>query len=51
MKEEVERLIKERDDARREKDFDKADKIRKVLSEKNIILEDTKEGTVWRKKV
>ena len=32
------------------KDFKEADKIRKELEEKGIILEDTKDGTTWRKK-
>jgi cysteinyl-tRNA synthetase len=45
--EEVERLIKERDEARAKKDFSRADEIRDELLEKNIILEDTPTGTVW----
>ena len=45
--EEIERLIKERNEARAKKDFSRADKIRDELLEKNIILEDTPAGTVW----
>jgi len=44
-------LIKEREEARKAKDFKKSDSIRKALEEKGIILEDTKEGTTWRPKL
>ena len=46
----VEVLIKDSSEARKKKDFQTADKIRKELEEKGIILEDTKDGTIWRKK-
>jgi len=42
-------MIEERKNARKEKDFNKADAIRKELEAKGIILEDSKEGTTWRK--
>ena len=42
-------LIKERDDARRAKDFAKADEIRNQLSKQGITVEDTPRGTVWRR--
>jgi len=45
---ELEKMIKERNDAKRSKDFKRADAIRKELLGKGIILEDTKEGTTWR---
>ncbi|MGB2706309.1 MAG: cysteine--tRNA ligase [Candidatus Omnitrophota bacterium] len=45
------KLIKEREQARRGKDFEKADEIRKELLERGIILEDTKTGTKWRRKL
>jgi cysteinyl-tRNA synthetase len=45
---EVERLIAERKKAKAEKNFQLADKIRKELLEKNIQIEDTIDGTVWR---
>jgi cysteinyl-tRNA synthetase len=44
----VKNLIKEREVARKEKDFKKADKIRDKLREQGIILEDTKEGVKWK---
>lgn len=43
-------LIKQRDSARAEGDFKKADEIRKELEQMGILLEDTKSGTIWRKK-
>ncbi|WP_138160569.1 cysteine--tRNA ligase [Peptoniphilus catoniae] len=46
---EVERLIKEREEARSNKDFKKADEIRDLLLEKNIQIKDTREGTTWKK--
>jgi len=48
---EIEEKIKLRLQYRKEKKFKEADKIRKDLEEKGIILEDTKEGTEWRKKL
>jgi len=45
--EEVERLIKERIEARANKDFARADAIRKELLDKGIALEDTPQGTTW----
>lgn len=47
----IKELIDQREEARKNKDFKKADRIRKDLLEKGIIVEDTKEGPVWRKKV
>ena len=47
----VEALIKERDDARAKKDYKRSDDIRKKLSGMGVIVEDTKEGTVWRKEL
>jgi cysteinyl-tRNA synthetase len=45
---EAKELIDEREQARKEKDFKKADEIRKTLKEKyRIILEDTKDGVRW----
>ncbi len=40
-------LIRERELARKERDFDKADKIREKFREKGIYLVDTKKGTRW----
>ncbi len=41
--------INEREEARKNKDYSKADKIRDELKSKGIILIDTKEGVKWRK--
>ncbi|MGB4268933.1 MAG: cysteine--tRNA ligase [Spirochaetota bacterium] len=46
-KQEIEALIEERNKARKEKNFAKADAIRDELLQKGIILQDTKEGTRW----
>lgn len=46
---EVEALIKERQDARAEKNWAKADEIRDRLTGMGIILEDTKDGVKWKK--
>ena len=48
-KEEIEGLINQRNEARRDKDFKLADKIRDELKIKGIEIEDTKNGTIWRK--
>jgi cysteinyl-tRNA synthetase len=48
--EEIQRLIDERTQARKSKDWGKADFIRKKLSDMDIILEDTPQGTIWRVK-
>jgi cysteinyl-tRNA synthetase len=48
--EEVERLIEERGNARKAKDFARADAIRQELLTKGILLEDTREGVKWKYK-
>ncbi len=48
---EIESKILERNEARKEGNFALADKIRKELEVKGIILEDTKDGTTWRRKL
>ena len=48
-KEEIEGLINQRNEARRSKDFKLADQIRDKLKSKGIEIEDTKNGTIWRK--
>ena len=45
----IENLIKERQAARKAKDFARADAIRDELLEKGIILKDTREGVQWKK--
>ena len=49
LDEDVEKLIEERQQARKEKNFAKADEIRNKLLEMGIILEDTREGVTWKK--
>ena len=49
LAEEVERLISEREDARQQRDFAKADRIREDLRQRGIALEDSKEGVRWRR--
>ncbi|HAF50277.1 MAG: Cysteine--tRNA ligase [Synergistales bacterium 54_24] len=49
MTSEIERLVSERERARKAKDFKKADAIREELAKKGIILEDTPHGTRWSK--
>jgi len=46
--EEIEKMIHERDEARRSKDWARADAIREQLSGKGVILEDGPKGTTWR---
>lgn len=50
LPQEIEKLIEERQAARKNKDFGKADQIRDILLQKGIILEDTREGVKWRRK-
>lgn len=44
---EIEQLIEERQTARKNKDFQRADEIRDILLEKGIVLKDTREGVKW----
>jgi cysteinyl-tRNA synthetase len=44
----VNQLINERNEVRKNKNWARADEIRKQLSEMNIELIDTKEGTTWK---
>ncbi|HTP67301.1 MAG TPA: cysteine--tRNA ligase [Dongiaceae bacterium] len=48
---EIEKLVAERQAARKKRDFAAADRVRKQLDERGIILEDTKDGSVrWKRK-
>ena len=46
---EIEKLIAERNSARQNKNWQLADEIRKNLERQGIVLEDTAQGTVWRR--
>jgi cysteinyl-tRNA synthetase len=47
---EIEAKIAERNQARKSRNFARSDEIRKELLELGIVLEDTKEGTRWKRK-
>lgn len=47
--EEIQELIEERNQARKNKDFAKSDQIRDDLLEKGIVLEDTRDGVKWKR--
>ncbi len=47
---EIEALVVEREEARRQRDFTRSDEIRDILAEKGVILEDTKDGVRWKRK-
>jgi len=46
---EIELLVAERNAAKKARNFARADEIRKELAAKGVILEDTKEGTRWKR--
>jgi cysteinyl-tRNA synthetase len=46
---EIERLIAERQTARKARDFTRADAIRSDLAARGIFLEDTPQGVRWRR--
>ena len=45
----IEELIQKRADAKKNKDFKLADEIRQELLDKCIVLEDTRQGTQWKR--
>ena len=45
----MEKLIAERQAARKEKNFKRADEIRDQLAAMGIILKDTREGVQWKR--
>ena len=45
----IERLIADRAAARDAREFGEADRIRKLLEAQGVLLEDTSEGTIWRR--
>lgn len=50
LDQEIEQLIEDRNQARQEKNFARADQIRDSLAEQGIALEDTPQGIRWRRK-
>ena len=47
--EQIEYLIQQRQDAKKAKEFAKADEIRQSLLDQGVVLEDTRQGTIWRR--
>ncbi len=46
---EIEALIQKRADARKAKDFATADAVRRELADKGVVIEDTPNGTQWKR--
>ena len=51
LDEQVEELIRRRTAARDSKDFAEADRIREQLAQRGILLEDTPEGPIWKRRL
>ncbi|OJG83723.1 cysteinyl-tRNA synthetase [Enterococcus ratti] len=51
LDEEIEQLIEERTQARKNRNFIRSDEIRELLKEKGILLDDTPQGTRWRREL
>jgi cysteinyl-tRNA synthetase len=49
-KDKIDQLVNERIQAKKDKQFARADEIRELLKNEGIILEDTKDGTRWKRK-
>ena len=47
--EQIEDLIQQRKDAKKDKNFARADEIRQNLLDQGVVLEDTRQGTLWRR--
>ena len=45
----IDALVAERVQAKKAKDFARADAIREELRQRGIVIEDTREGSVWRR--
>jgi cysteinyl-tRNA synthetase len=48
IKERIESLVRERGEARGQRDFVRADRLRAELARMGVLLEDTPHGTIWR---
>jgi cysteinyl-tRNA synthetase len=46
---EIDRLVRERDEARAERDFERADRIRDELADRGVEIMDTPDGTRWKR--
>ncbi len=51
LSDELMSLIREREEARKNRDWKRADELRDILLEKGISVKDTPSGTVWTKNV
>ena len=49
LPDDLKKMIDERETARKNKDYAKADKIRDELKKKGIVLDDTKDGVRWKR--
>jgi cysteinyl-tRNA synthetase len=47
---EIEELVRKYTEARRNRDFALSDKIRQELHDRGVLVQDTREGTKWRRK-
>ena len=47
---EIDELVRQRQEARKNKNFAESDRLRDKLNELGIIIEDTKEGLRWKRK-
>jgi len=46
----IDALVAERTQAKKQRNFARADEIRKELAEKGILIEDSKDGVRWKRK-
>ena len=46
----IEALVAERTQAKKQRNFARADQIRKELAEKGVVIEDSKDGVRWKRK-
>ncbi|HIH47709.1 TPA: cysteine--tRNA ligase [Candidatus Woesearchaeota archaeon] len=51
LDEQAKKMIQERETARKKRDFERADQIRRELNAMGIVLEDTPKGPRWKRKI